>query len=305
MPSPEELVLERPSLSARVNGDLSVTLNITGNYNPQAFTGFTGFNIYIGDNNVEGDIEKRVLYISDRDFLPSIRSNPNDFLDLTVTLSNTFSYRYTSLANDTDYSEANIPSDRGRFQLKRFSPLGTYYFRVKATTLSRQSISSFTSVVKIPFVVRLENLDIASGVRIDAPELASQINSENLTGAFGNIELNDGRINFIDNDSNTTKVSYVVNGSSANIFSANGLVVDTTGNFSYSGYNYGLFYPLVESWNYAFLLTDNNLARTDDLRRDLRLYIDTLSTPNISLTLAYYEDSNASITDIERDINLD
>ncbi len=283
--------IETPSLNAKATGDLRLTLNVRGSYPPAEYPRFSGVLVYIGDNNVVNDIEKRILYVSDQNFLPSVNAAASANFNVNIVLGDTFAYRYTSLANDEDYSAANISNQKDKLLIKRFSPLETYYFRVKIVTEDFSSSSSLTVPIKIPLIIALNDLNLSA-----SPSLASlpEITSANLRAGFGNLQLSSGNIAFIDNDSAPLKINSLANGARASIFDDD-IVVNSQGNLVNSGYEIFSFYPLVDNWNYSFILSGDEDNR-DNLARNLRMHVSSKTASSLDFTLAYYQNF---VTDID------
>ena len=293
LPKAKGLIIEKPILTVKATGDLELTLNVRGNYPLSEYPNFSGIQIYIGDNNLEKDIEKRILYISHKNTLPSLNAAPNENFNVDVVLSETFAYRYTSLANDEEYSEANISTEKDKLLTKRFLPLETYYFRVKAVTRNLTSLSSLTVPVKIPLILKIDDLNISANPRFSS---LPSINSAEIKEGFGNIELNgnDNEIVFVDNNSLTLKINLLPSGATPTIFD-NALKINSQGNLIYSNYEIFSFYPLNVNWNYSFILSGDENNR-DDLNRNLRMHVNAKTPSLISFTLAYYQNFP---TDIE------
>ena len=283
--------IETPSLNARATGDLRLTLNVRGNYPPAEYPRFSGILIYIGDNNVVSDIEKRVLHISDENLLPSLEAAADANFNVNIVLGETFAYRYTSLAKDEDYSAANISDQKDKLLIKRFSPLETYYFRVKVVTEDFSSLSSLTVPIKIPLIIALNDLNLST-----SPSLASlpEITSADLRAGFGNLQLSSGNIDFIDNNSLPLKINSRSSGASASIFDDD-IEINSQGNLVNSGYEIFSSYPLVDNWNYSFILSGDENNR-DNLARNLRMHVSDKTASSLDFTLAYYQNF---VTDID------
>ena len=294
LPNIRGVIIEKPILTVRATSDLELTIGVKGNYPPDEYPNFSGIEIYIGDNNLANDIEKRILYISSRNLLPSFNAAANENFNVSVVLNETFAYRYTSLANNDDYSEANISTEKDKLLIKRFLPLETYYFRVKVVTRNLASASSLTVPVKIPLILKIDDLNISANPRFSS---LSSITSAEIKEGFGNIGLNgnEGEIVFIDNSSLTLKINLLPSGATSPSVFDSPLEINSQGNLVFSGYEIFSSYPLRNEWNYSFILSGDENNR-DDLKRNLRMHVRERTSSSISFTLAYYQNFT---TDIE------
>ena len=144
----------KPSLSASSTSK-SLTLAIDGDYSKETLPFFSGFNIYVGDNNDSNEILKRLLFISDKDLKPSIKFDLSKDAFPTNLAFSDFEFRFTSKATETDLQDDLISDtndlvvNRSNWRVK--SGRSFYFLVYPINNGNEQSISEVLEV-RIPYI---------------------------------------------------------------------------------------------------------------------------------------------------------
>ncbi len=327
LPSSAGLFIERPTLSAKITADKEITLSITGNYSAENYPDFDGVNIYIGDDNTS--IEKRIIYLSSQEFLPSFSATASENFAANIVLKDEFSYRYTSKAAEQDYLDAGIGTEKNKLLTKKFYPLETYYFQVRAVNNNGTS-SAISEVVpaKIPLIIELDNIDLTAKPTLSDFNQINTALSEALEREFDERQLtkkedlrqvdfkfetilfqinmnNLAEFNFLaglNEGAPTDQIDMIANSSPASIFDSP-TTPNSQGRFSYSGYQPGFStYPITTNWYYGFILTGDS-AESEGQRKDLRIFINSQTSTTLNITLAYYDEAYKIDIDKKQNFN--
>lgn len=144
-----------PDVTGYSDGD-KIFFSINGEYITNELPDFSGFNIYIGDNNETAQIEKRLLYISDKNITPSLSINLNDTsFPTNLEFTGAFSFRLTAKAKEVDRNDEGVSGIEELIENKAAWTVAkqkNFYFLVQAVAGNKTSAFSETLKVGIPEV---------------------------------------------------------------------------------------------------------------------------------------------------------
>lgn len=128
-----------------------IFLSIDGEYTTGELPNFSGFNIYMGENNEIAKIEKRLLYISSKDITPSVAINLSEIsFPTNLEFTGAFAFRLTSKANETDRNDEGVSDILTLIENKADWTIGAkknFYFVAKA--VAGEKISPFSDILKV------------------------------------------------------------------------------------------------------------------------------------------------------------